>query len=282
MTRVTHLVHMPYSDPLLLCQFLLEQCLTKGVILHHPARAIRLVKVNPEDPNSPTSIDLEVAETGQSYGAGSAVAREIWCDSLVIAAGCWTPRVYRTLFPNAGRIPKVTSLAGHSLILKSERWPKSSTTVTPTVPPCHAIFTSDPSGFSPEMFSRAGGDIWLGGLNSSTLPLPNLASDAFGMISRSSIQTLTEVAKSLCGNDVEVIREGLCFRPVSATGAPIVAKIDEHDLGEGPKPKRGVFVATGHGPWGISLSLGTGYVVSEMVLGKEPSVNVAALSRWEA
>ncbi|KAI0082337.1 hypothetical protein K474DRAFT_1655075 [Panus rudis PR-1116 ss-1] len=240
---------------------------------------------------------------------------DIPCDSIVIAAGCWTPRVYRTLFPNATRIPRVSSLAGHSVVLKSRHWPpppleprpaqpatltehrrvsstrqgrelddegeRPSADITPEadiIPNlCHAIFTSDQSGFSPEVFSRAHGDIWLGGLNSSTLRLPTLATDARNMISRTAINTLKGVARRLCGHDIQFVREGLCFRPVSPTGKPIIAKVDGEDLGDEVGLVGGVFVATGHGPWGISLSLGTGHVVAEMVLGRDPSADVSAL-----
>ena len=44
----------------------------------------------------------------------------------------------------------------------------------------------------------------------------------------------------------------------------------------------GVFVATAHGPWGILLGPATGWVVGEMVLGREPSVDVGVLGKWEA
>ena len=107
--------------------------------------------------------------------------------------------------------------------------------------------------------------------------------------------TSTEVARldnvdrtgvaSESGEDIEVRGSSLCFRPVSATGRPIITRVHEADLGDGVKPAGvngvgGVFVATGHGPWGISLSLGTGRVVAEMVLGRETSADVGALSRW--
>ena len=46
------------------------------------------------------------------------------------------------------------------------------------------------------------------------------------------------------------------------------------------RPGGGVFVATGHGPWGVALSLGTGRVVAEMVLGRKTSVDVGVLARW--
>ncbi|KAI0340744.1 FAD dependent oxidoreductase [Trametopsis cervina] len=293
---------------------------------------------------------------------------DIQCDSIVITAGCWTPRVYRTLFPNAGRIPRVTALAGHSIVLKSKHWPtvqpdpfqdlatprfspaaatapspstaasvqtspntspesapgvasptssESSSTITafrptPTVSPedepksypfpslteeplapvsphpitipqpsgCHAVFTNDPAGYSPEIFSRLSGDIWLGGYNSSSIPLPALASSAIPHAS--ALSALLDTARSLCGEDVEVVREALCFRPVAPTGRPVVARMHEADLGDGVKVAGGVFVATGHGPWGISLGLGTGWVVGEMVLGKETSVDVSVLGKWEA
>ena len=217
-----------------------------------------------------------------------------------------TSRVYRRLFPNAGRIPRVIALAGHSLVVKSKRWPpvsaKSAVSASslaeplptrdnkPRVTPdstgsaalpdvCHAIFTSDPTGYTPEIFSRSSGDIWLGGLNSSTLPLPALANDA--VPDSEAIDTLLHTGKALCGHDVEVLRSSLSFRPDAPTGRPIIARIHEADLGDGAKVPGGVFVATGHGSWGVSLSLGTGYVVSEMVLGREPSVDVKALGTWE-
>lgn len=83
--------------------------------------------------------------------------------------------------------------------------------------------------------------------------------------------------------DLRVVRESLCFRPVSRTGVPVIARLSEAALGlegVGDGGNGGVYVASGHGPWGISLSLGTGLVVAEMVLGKRAgklSADVGAL-----
>lgn len=232
---------------------------------------------------------------------GSGGTRDIPCNNIVIAAGCWTSSVYKTLFPNASRIPQITSLAGHSLVLRSKKWTAQPIAELPTAPrvvvsaprdahtgagkeevlaPCHAVFASDPSGFSPEIFSRVGGDVWLGGLNSSSIPLPKLPTDASP--EDASIERLTIVGRRLCGDDVEVLRAGLCFRPVTPTGRPVIARAHEADLGDGAKLDEGggVFVVAGHGPWGICLSLGTGYVVSEMVLGRKPSVDISVLGKW--
>jgi glycine/D-amino acid oxidase-like deaminating enzyme len=77
-------------------------------------------------------------------------------------------------------------------------------------------------------------------------------------------------------DDLDVLREGLCFRPWTKSGIPIVSRISEDILGlSTPTPK--VFMAVGHGPWGISLSLGTGKVVAEMIAGKTPSADINGL-----
>ncbi|KDE05797.1 hypothetical protein MVLG_03886 [Microbotryum lychnidis-dioicae p1A1 Lamole] len=72
-------------------------------------------------------------------------------------------------------------------------------------------------------------------------------------------------------DDVEKLQDDkliFCYRPVSSEGEPqIGALIDD------------VFVATGHGPWGITLALGTGLVMAELVLGsKKLSADISQLS----
>ncbi|EJF62376.1 nucleotide-binding domain-containing protein [Dichomitus squalens LYAD-421 SS1] len=271
--------------PRRLCEFLLEQCLAAGVTLHHPARATTLVE-DESDPGGARWLRIEYTVPPQSAARAGTV--DIPCENIVIAAGCWTPRVYATLFPNASRMPRIAHLAGYSATLRTKHWPP------PAVPdgaerapgPCHAVFT-DAAGFAPEIFSRANGDVWLGGLNPPHTALPALPTDAHA--DPAEVARLLAVGRALCGDDVEVQGHALCFRPVSATGRPIIARMHEADLGDGLKPhghgrskdgRGGVFVATGHGPWGIALSLGTGRVVAEMVLGRETSADVEQLSRW--
>ena len=153
---------------------------------------------------------------------------------------------------------------------------------------CHAVFTtSTAEDWSPEICSRAGGEIYIAGLNDPLLPLPELATDR--ELQPEKLAVLLEEAKRLIGveldvdieavdsdgeglnkgmgkAELQVLREGLCFRPVTRRGVPIVAEV---------RPR--VWVAAGHGPWGISLSLGTGKVVCEMVDGRELSADVSAL-----
>jgi glycine/D-amino acid oxidase-like deaminating enzyme len=136
------------------------------------------------------------------------------------------------------------------------------------------------TGFSPEIFSRSGGQLFVTGLNTTDIPLPELATDRPN--SGEAIKELKNVADKLLGPDLEVVREVLCFRTVTACGTPIVSRIDdmhlEEDIATRPGAGGGVFLAAGHGPWGICLSLGTGKVLAEIVRGYHTSADVSSLA----
>ncbi|CAL8581474.1 hypothetical protein XPA_007164 [Xanthoria parietina] len=267
-------------DPFELCHYLMSECKSRGVRLHQPAEATSLTR----DPSGALScIHVRNTATSEEY--------DIPCTRLVLAAGAWTSQVFQKLFPNCKIQIPVSSLAGHSLLLRSSRWPPpSSDTVPPdlnsihhgtddsmagakTQPPCHALFTSDPAAsYSPELFTRLpSGHIYLAGLN-GPYPLPSLPTER--IIDPEAIETLKRTAESLLGKgEFEVEREALCWRPVTGRGVPIVGPA-KNKRGEG---EQDVWIAAGHGPWGISMSLGTGYVVAEMVQGRETTADVKGL-----
>ncbi|KZF21251.1 FAD dependent oxidoreductase-like protein [Xylona heveae TC161] len=273
-------------DPLKLCQFLLEQCKVRNVQIHQPAEAISI------------SQDLRGEISSVRIAEGESET-DIPCTHVVFTAGAWTPTAFSRVFPQAGIKIPVTPLAGHSLVVKSPRWTEEH-----EIRGCHAVFTADPRGFSPEIFSRLGGEIYLAGVNSSTIPLPEKATESEPQ--RESMQQLEHTAKQLLGiasdkstaegegagatvggqlsgslSDLELVREGLCFRPVTPSGKPILTRIQDDKLGYGISTRGGgeggVFVSAGHGPWGISMSLGTGKVLAEMVQGLQTSADVSAL-----
>lgn len=115
------------------------------------------------------------------------------------------------------------------------------------------------------------GELYLAGLNSSTYPLPQIANER--VIDPKAITILKDTATRLLGDDIEILREAVCWRPVGRKGLPIVTEMEETMGQEG----RDVFVAAGHGAWGISLSLGTGWCVAGMVDGKDMSEYVGRL-----
>lgn len=254
-------------DPLRLSHFLLDECQFRGVHLHQPAKVLSVSKDLKGELSSVRILSKNETET------------DIPCTRLIITAGAWTPQVFSTLFPASKLKIPVTSLAGHSLVIKSPRWAKEHEATG-----CHAVFTTDPAGFSPEIFSRVGGEIYVAGLNSSTIPLPKLPTDT--QIDDAAIEKLKTVSAKLLGlpgleDDFEIMREGLCFRPVTASGRPIITRIEDGMLGAAMSTRGGgeggVFLSAGHGPWGISLSLGTGKVLAEMVEGEKTSASVESL-----
>jgi glycine/D-amino acid oxidase-like deaminating enzyme len=212
--------------------------------------------------------------------ARSSVETDIPCTRVIITAGAWSADVFRNLFRHSRREIPVASLAGTSLVVRSSRWHREL-----EAGGCHAVFSTSAEGFALEGFARLGGEIYVAGLNDSTLPLPGVAGEATPR--REDVERLRRAAAELLGpevgeDDVEVVREGLCFRPVTPSGRPVVSRVADADLGIGIKTRAGadggVYIAAGHGPWGISLSLGTGMVLAEMVQGREMSADVGGLA----
>ncbi|PQE33654.1 FAD dependent oxidoreductase superfamily protein [Rutstroemia sp. NJR-2017a WRK4] len=254
-------------DPLRLCKFLLETCISRGVQLHHPAQGI---SIHQDMRNEISSI--RVLDTATQ------IESDIPCTKILIAAGAWSPSVFSTLFPQSKLELPITSLAGHSLVVRApDYWNADDEGKG-----CHAVFASNEDEFSPEIFSRKAGEIYVAGLNSSTIPLPKLATGS--KIEDESIRKLEKVTKQMLkvevDKELDVVRKGLCFRPVTNKGVPILARIPDTDLGgvntRGAEDG-GVWLAAGHGPWGISQSLGTGKVMAEMMQGKPTSADVSRL-----
>jgi glycine/D-amino acid oxidase-like deaminating enzyme len=172
----------------------------------------------------------------------------------------------------------VFALAGHSLLVKSPRWTRSQEHQG-----CHAVFATDTLGFSPEIFSRLGEELYLAGLNSTMIKLPDNAADVVAQ--DKEIEQLRQAARGMLGiqaeGDLEVVRESLCFRPVTSSGRPVVARVPDSELGglsTRGDDNGGVFMSAGHGAWGISQSLGTGLVLAEMMEGRPTSADIHAFT----
>ena len=272
-------------EPKELCDFLLAECEARGVKVHLASRAIGVLT---DGSGFLRGLKVQSTNSGQE-------SIDLECKKVVLAAGAWTPKAFETLFPQSTLKIPIDPLAGHSIVYKSPRYKQPFLNpLKPAERMCYAIFC--PPGpqwsYAPEAFARLGRngetEVWLGGLNDSSLPLPDLAIDVKGMIDKKSIDDLRRATVQLTGlskegqtlneDDLDTIREGLCFRPVSRSGSPILAKVQESDLGVVKTGERsGVWIASGHGPWGISLSLGSGLVMSEMLEGKKLSADVEGL-----
>jgi glycine/D-amino acid oxidase-like deaminating enzyme len=262
-------------EPRQLCDFLMEKCRERGVQLQMSARATEVFRGRD---GAVTCVVVHNDKTKKST--------TIDCERIVFTAGAWTPSAFSQLFPGSKFKIPISSLAGHSINVRS---PRHTLFHEEKYGRCHAVFAA-PSrswSFAPEAISRRG-EIYVAGLNSETMPLPPLATEA--KIEAEAMEELKRVSFKLVGlavpdghdtqmDDLEVTREALCFRPVARGRRPIIARIEDSRLGDSTMMARGggVYVAAGHGPWGISLSLGTGKVMAEMLQGVKTSAKVDGL-----
>ncbi|KAL9083644.1 MAG: hypothetical protein Q9159_005653 [Coniocarpon cinnabarinum] len=223
-------------DPRRLCEFLLDEVRRKGVEVRNPVVS-KGAERDAEGMIKGIKVSNETGETEIIEG-----------QKIVITAGAWSGRVFETLFPDAKKRLGISSLAGHSLVVRSPRWMKEHEGKG-----CHAVFATDTNGFSPEIFSRIGGEIYIAGLNDASLKPPDVAGNSKPDVR--SIERLKSVATQMLGvpgaeDDLEVVREGLCFRPV-ARGNPILGRIPDDRLSAKGQLRTqggslgGVFVAAG-------------------------------------
>lgn len=281
-------------NPRKFCEFLLSECKSRGVRILLNTRATEIVPS--ADGQNLSALKLEST-------TGSSKPTRLQCSDIVIAAGCWAPRVFNTLFPDSRIKLEIDPLSGHSLLYRTPRYTEPFKNIAHGQQGkyhekdefiSHSIYCPPTKhwSYSPEAYARLTADgkpeIWIGGFNnnSTELPLPELATDAKALINKESIAHLRGVATHMTGlkeegkaavDDLEIIHEALCFRPASKSGVPILDRISERDLGANIRSGSKVWVAGGHGPWGITLSLGTGAVMSDIISGREPRVDISNL-----
>ncbi len=188
-------------------------------------------------------LDLD-EETGVLRGV-SIDGRVHPADVVVLALGPWTDRAARWL-----ALPQVVAMKSASITLRADL-------------PAQAVFTEfvdvDGSFRQPEIYPREGGIVYVNGYGEPD-PLPDdpnaiqpsaLATDA--------LQRMAAAQSSVLA-DAEVVGRRSCFRPVTVDGVPFIGPVDGAP---------GVFLAAGHGSWGMLLAPATGRMVAEMIVDGE-------------
>lgn len=182
-------------------------------------------------------------------------------DVVVLALGPWTMRA-RAWLP----LPKVYGLKGASITLAADL-------------PAQAVFgdfrTRDGLQMAPEIYPRPDGEVYVNGFPQDE-PLPDDPDEITP--SDEAVAELHRIAGAhssiLAG--APITARNACYRPIADDGIPLI----------GPVPGApGVYVATGHGSWGILTAPATGRMVAEMILdGRSHSLDAApfALHRLTA
>jgi glycine/D-amino acid oxidase-like deaminating enzyme len=211
---------------------------------------------------------------------------KIPCHSIVIAAGPWSGRVFDRLFPGAKvKIPmKPMAAAGHHLLVKTPRWkPFENEQVT-------QVFLNNvvPGGNRLDITSFVDGTLYIGGWGAIPEPVPELADSVRPQ--PTEIKAMIDVAKLHLNlrpdEDLEIIYAGRCYRPRAHPNKPIIAKVEWDSLGYSGSlatfpskklPMAGLYINTAHHSDGVTLGPGSGKVMSELLMGRETSVDISGL-----
>jgi len=149
-----------------------------------------------------------------------------------------------------------------------------------------------------DITSFPGGELYVGGWGATPEELPELAEDVHAQ--PDEIASMKEVAKGYLmvpeDEDLKIFAEGRCYRPLAMFRHPIVTKVDWELLSmddssqdtprlstqeDGDQDDRygpgGLFLNTAHVDDGVTLSLGSGKVMSELLLGLPLSVDISGL-----
>lgn len=197
----------------------------------------------------------------------------IECDTVLFAAGPWTGKLMNSSLPRGSSLGSSTFLRkartidgsrAHSIVIRGTR---------PTTE--HCLFTDmryGPEGNSagaPEVYARSDGTVYIcGGSDSVALPA---TADEVGFDSKQTkklIEQAQVLSPMVLGKEATIEKEQACYLPGGSFNGPLIDGSAES----------GLWVAAGHTCWGITLSLGTGKVISELMLeGKAKSADIGQL-----
>lgn len=168
-------------------------------------------------------------------------------DKVVLALGPWTQQIGHWL-PRARHMFKFYSERAHSVVFENARVPAEAVFM------CHGEEEV-------EIYPRPDETVYSCGYGDSRVPLPVHPSDVAA--DPESCRKLSSACRKLCpavlkGAPLQVEGQA-CYLPFSADTKPVIGPVSGHD---------GVFVASGHGVWGILNAPATGLCLASTILQK--------------
>lgn len=212
----------------------------------------------------------------------------IHCTKLLLACGPWTPIVYKTLFPSSPIRLQSSTDAGDWIVCKN---PCRTTQKTVAYVSFEAIV-----GEKMEFAARNDGTIWVCGRRNHTasLPLPGqIAKPDEKMVqelldrARTWLRLTCRCAKKHV-DELQLVDKGRAFRPATKSGLPVISEVTPSELtgdltnaAQSPKSSTRVFVCWGHGSYGLTLGMGTGKLMGQLICGEKPDLDLSlfALNR---
>lgn len=264
--------YSPSRNPKGLGKWLYDRCLEYGVCIKTDCTPFKVCLC---DCGKLRSVHVKSAQGISEYE----------CDNLVFAAGVRTPQLVGELFPKLRQRFHETTNSGNWIVVKSTTAMKNRMRAE--------VILDNVVNHQLEFVGRENPKthdfvIWICGLNNEKTELGNVGDQA--KPDDDAIKLLRYYAERYLWNgESEVVEEGRTYRPTINRELPIItsiscgdlygSRISEKQSAHGPKDssKSGIWVCTGHGKYGMTLGLGSGKLMSQMILGEKPDLPVAAL-----
>ncbi|KAH8622751.1 hypothetical protein IG631_22500 [Alternaria alternata] len=188
-----------------------------------------------------------------------------------------------------------TASAGNHFRIRTPRW-KPEDDRKGSV----QVFLQDdaPDGQGLDITSFSGGELYVGGWGAIPEELPERAESI--QAQPSEIESMKALTKQYLripeDEELEIFAVGRCYRPFANLRHPIITKVDWDLLGvekgfrnvprssnqiqvglDCNHSKGGLYLNTGHFGDGVALSMGSGKITSELLLGLVPSIDVSGL-----
>ena len=268
---------MSDSDPRKFCQFLKSRCESLDVRVLLDSEVIKVFSNNDI---------ITIVEITSASSKSALSAQLIPCHNLVIAAGPWSERVLKKLFPSSQlHIPlDVASQSGNYLRVKTPHWNSHSSS-------CDQIYLERILKHRLDISSFLDGSLYIGGYKSAVEKLPKSVSQVKPQ--ESYIEQMKTLAASVLnlpqGQRIEVLEIGRAYLPAVSFGRPTITKLSIHKLlgkqsGQDVKvaTSGGVFLNVSHRLDGITLGPSSSKVMSELIRGTPPFADISRLGLSDA
>lgn len=253
-------------NPMEVGKWITSECLRLGVEIRTNNRVISAAL---SSSGRVQSVDLNTAGTTST----------LHCTSLVLAAGPWTPDLYHQLFPASTVDLKGVSVGGDWILFRN---PYRIIEMSNAFVALDGIVEE-----KLEVVGRQDGTIWLIGRKDgkATLSAPGTnASPNETMIDEllgRARAYLREPARkdSVTHKDCApfpILSTGRGIRPGRTSLLPIISQVPGPMISTDNvrSEASGVFINWGHGSYGLTLGMGSGKVMSQLICGQEPDVDL--------
>ncbi|RYP91023.1 hypothetical protein DL770_002853 [Monosporascus sp. CRB-9-2] len=212
------------------------------------------------------NVQCSILATGESYS--------LPCQKLVIAAGPWSPSLIQSLYPNS-TLDLQPSINAADWIVFQNLNPVTADTTS-------AVFFDDIVHEKLEYAGRNNGSIFVCGRRNftATLPPPGKEDEP----DKKVLSDLIQYSRRFIHQDIEggacpalpILEKGRAFRPSTITGLPLISEIPPEKLsGVESEIPTGVFLCYGHGSYGMTLGMGSGKLMAQVILGLKPDIDIS-------